>query len=287
MANRTRFGPAGIPDRFKTLIETVSDVPMLLHAEGLDAFEYPAVRWGQTPQIKKENAELLGIRAKENDVILSIHGSYYLNLFGKKEIVEASKRRIIACAQAAHWMNAYVLVFHSGFYGKLEKRFALKKCIRELENIVELMESYGIKDVLVGPETMGKASQFGSLEEIITICETIKQTKLVIDWGHLHARGKGTFKEKSDFRDIFNKIEYRLGTKALRNMHCHFSKVEFSEKGEKRHHILGNSNFGPDFRLLSELISEYEMHPVIICETPLLDYDAIEMRDTLELTLKL
>jgi deoxyribonuclease-4 len=285
MVVHTRFGPAGVPVRFKAFIENISDVPNLLHAEDLDAFEYPAVRWGQKPQIRKESAELLGIRAQENDVILSVHGSYYINLCGKKEIVDASKRRIIACAQAAQWMNAYVLVFHPGFYGKMEKDAALKKCIMELENVVESMRSLGITKVMLGPETMGKSSQVGSLEEIITICETVKQTHLVIDWGHLHARGKGTFKKETDFRSILNTIEQRLGTKAVRNMHCHFSKIEFTEKGERRHHILGNNNYGPDFRLLSELIADYKMHPVIICETPLLDYDAMEMRDILKSTL--
>jgi len=285
MADHTRFGPAGVPERFKKLIDKISDVPNLLYAEGLDAFEYPAVRWGQKPQIRKESAELLGLRAQENDVILSVHGSYYLNLCGKKEIVEASKRRIIACVQAAQWMNAYVMVFHPGFYGKLEKGTALKKCIKELEDVVDSIETLGIKDVFLGPETMGKQSQIGSLEEIITICETVKQTHLVIDWGHLHARGKGTFRSENDFRSILNTVEQRLGTKAVRNMHCHFSKIEFTEKGERRHHILGNNNYGPDFKILSELIAEYKMHPVIICETPLLDYDAIEMRDTLKSTL--
>lgn len=253
-----------------------------MHAEGLDAFEYPAVRWGQKPRIQKESAKLLGKIAFENDVLLSIHGSYYLNLCGKKEIVNASKRRIIACAQAAQWMNAYVLVFHPGFYGRIGKEAALKKCIIELEDIVNSLNQLGIEEVKLGPETMGKPSQLGSLDEILTICETVSQTHLVIDWGHLHAREKGTFRNEADFRSVLNSIEQRLGTRRMQNMHCHFSKIEFSDKGEKRHHILGNNTFGPDFKLLSKLIVEYKLNPVIICETPLLDYDAIEMQKTLE-----
>jgi deoxyribonuclease-4 len=285
MVDRTRFGPAGVPDRFKEFIGKISDVPSLLHSEGLDAFEYPAVRWGQKPQIRKESAEHLRIQALENDVLLSVHGSYYINLCGKKEIVEASKRRIIAAAQAANWMNAYILVFHPGFYGKMEKKAALKKCIKEIEEVVNTMEGLGIQEVMLGPETMGKPSQLGSLDEILTICEEVDQTYLVIDWGHLHARNKGIFKSGTDFRSVLNTIEQRLGTKAVRNMHCHFSKIEFTEKGERLHHILKNTNYGPEFQILAELIVEYKMHPVIICETPLLDYDAIKMRETLNSTL--
>ncbi len=280
-----RFGPAGIPERFKKIISHISDVPGLLHAEGLTAFEYPAVRWGQKPQIRKESAEKLGIQASKNDVVLSIHGSYFLNLCGKEDIVEASKRRIIACAQAAKWMKAYVVVFHPGFYGKMGRKDALKKCVIELRDIVETMNGLGIKEVKLGPETMGKTSQVGSLADILTFCEEVEQTHLVIDWGHLHARHNGLLKEVDDFRSIINTVEQRLGTQAIRNMHCHFSKIEFTTKGERCHHILENKNYGPDFHLLSEVLVEYKMRPVIISETPLLDLDSILMRDTLNIAI--
>lgn len=285
MADYTRFGPAGVPERFKKIIRHISDVPGLLHAEGLTAFEYPAVRWGQKPQIKKESAEQLKNQALKNDIVLSIHGSYFLNLCGKEEIVEVSKRRILACTQAAKWMNAYVVVFHPGFYGKMDKNVALKKCVKELREVVETMKSLGITDVKLGPETMGKVSQVGSLEEILTFCEEVEQTHLVIDWGHLHARYNGFLKESDDFRSIINTVEQRLGTKAVRNMHCHFSKIEYTKKGERRHHILDNKDYGPDFKLLCEVIVEYKMNPVIISETPLLDFDSISMRETLNMTI--
>ncbi|MCJ7713825.1 TIM barrel protein [Candidatus Bathyarchaeota archaeon] len=281
MTDYTRFGPAGVPERFKKIIGHISDVPDLLHAEGLTAFEYPAVRWGQKPQIKKESAEQLKNQALKNDIVLSIHGSYFLNLCGKEEIVEASKRRILACVQAAKWMNAYVVVFHPGFYGKMDKNAAQKKCVKELREVVETMKSLGITEVKLGPETMGKISQVGSLEEILTFCEEVEQTHLVIDWGHLHARHNGFLRESGDFRSIINNIEQRLGTKAVRNMHCHFSKIEYTKKGERRHHILDNKDYGPDFKLLSEVIVEYKMNPVIISETPLLDLDSINMRNML------
>ena len=80
------------------------DVPKLLRAEDLDAFEYAAVRWGQKPQIKQEEAEKLGAEAKKNDVMLSLHASYFINLAGEPDVVEASQRRLIACATAAEWM---------------------------------------------------------------------------------------------------------------------------------------------------------------------------------------
>jgi deoxyribonuclease-4 len=286
MADRPRFGPAGIPPLFKILGARLSDVPGLLREEGLDAFEYQAVRWGQKPQMKQEDAESLGSEARKNDVLLSLHGSYYVNLCGKKEVVEASKRRLVACATAAQWMGAYVVVFHMGFYGRLEKSEAFRNCVNALKDIVATMNSLGIQNVKLGPETMGRVFQVGSLDEILTICEEVEQTQLVIDWSHLHARHQGRFRKVDDFRAVVEEVERRLGTEAARNMHCHFSKIEYTDKGERRHHVLDEARYGPDFEMLAEVIADFNMRPVIICETPILDVDAIKMRDTLREVIK-
>src|SRR5512136_299948 len=145
MADRPRFGPAGVPSIFRILGAQLSDVPKLLREEELDAFEYQAVRWGQKPQMKQQDAENLGAEARKNDVLLSLHGSYFINLCGEKEIVEASKRRLIACATAAQWMGAYTVVFHAGFYGKADRKQALKNCIEALKDVVESMNTLGIR----------------------------------------------------------------------------------------------------------------------------------------------
>ncbi|MBM4400493.1 MAG: TIM barrel protein [Crenarchaeota archaeon] len=281
MADRPRFGPAGVPPLFRILGARLADVPRLLREEGLDAFEHQAVRWGQKPQMKQEDAESLGAEARKNDVLLSLHGSYYVNLCGKKEVVEASKRRLVACATAAQWMGAYVVVFHMGFYGRVEKSYAFRNCVNELKDIVATMNSLGIQNVKLGPETMGRVFQVGGLDEILTICEEVEQTQLVIDWGHLHARHRGLFKKADDFRAVVEEVERRLGTEAARNMHCHFSKIEYTDKGERRHHVLDAARYGPDFKMLAEVIADFDMRPVVICETPLLDVDAVKMCGTL------
>lgn len=266
---------------FRLFGAKLPDVPRLLHEEGLDAFEYQAVRWGQKPQIKQENAEKLGAEARKNDVRLSLHGSYFVNLSGKRDVVEASKRRLIACATAADWMGAYVMVFHTGFYGRFEKSFAFKTCLDALKEVSASMRSLGLK-VKLGPETMGRKFQVGSLDEILTICEQVEGTQLVIDWSHLHAINLGTFKETEDFRGVAKKVEQRLGTEALKSMHCHFSKIEFTSQGEKRHHTLDEKRYGPDFHMLAEVIADFQLHPTMICESPILDIDARKMRDTLK-----
>lgn len=285
MAEQTRFGPAGVPPMFRLMGASTSDVPRLLRAEGLDAFEYEAVQWGQKPQIKEENARQLGAEARNNNIRLSMHGSYYVNLAGKRDVVEASKRRLIAGATAADWMGAYVLVFHTGFYGRFEKDFAFQTCLGALKEVTAEMQSLGLK-VKLGPETMGRKFQVGSLEEILAINEQIEGTQLVVDWGHLHARELGRFKKTEDFRTVVEKIEEKLGTEALRNMHCHFSAIEFNNQGERQHHTLDEKRYGPDFRLLAEVIADFGMHPTMICESPILDVDARKMQATLKEILK-
>ncbi|MCW4023784.1 MAG: TIM barrel protein [Candidatus Bathyarchaeota archaeon] len=281
MAEQTRFGPAGVPPTFRILKAKLSDVPALLREEGLDAFEYQAVRWGAKPQIKQQEAEKLAVAAKKSDVRLSMHGSYYINLSGKDDVVAASKERLLGAATAANWMGAYVMVFHVGFYGRFEKSFAFNNCLKALKEVSAQMSSLGLKTKL-GPETMGRKFQVGSLDEIITICREIENTQLVVDWGHLHARNLGGFKKVEDMRQVAIKIEQELGTKALQNMHCHFSKIEFNAQGERRHHILDEKRYGPDFEMLADVLLEFGMHPTMICESPILDIDAIKMRDTLK-----
>jgi len=286
MADRPRFGPAGVPPSFRAMKAALADVPKLLQKEGLDAFEYQAVRWGAKPQIKRENAEKLGFKAKENDVWLSLHGSYFINFCGDKDIIEASKQRLIACATAAEWMNAHVVVFHLGFYGKRSQEEVFKNCAEAMKEVVESMKTLGIKKVKIGPETMGKPSQFGSLDEVLDLCEEVEQSQPVIDWAHLHAREMGRFKSADDFRKVIAVIEKRLGVETVKNMHCHFTKVEFTDKGEKRHHIMDEADYGPDFAMLAKVIAEFKLKPVIISESPILDADAIKMRDIVQKELK-
>ena len=279
MADHPRFGPAGVPPFFRTLGAELPDVPVLLREEGLDAFEYQASRWGQTPQMKQQAAEQLGSEAKRNDVLLSLHGSYFVNLAGEKEVVEASKRRLIACATAAQWMGAYVAVFHLGYYGAGGRKKAFRNCVDTLSDVAKTMDTIGIRNVKLGPETMGKHVQVGSLDEILTVCEKVERTQLVIDWGHLHARSGGRLRSAADFRAVVEEAEKRLGAEAVKDMHCHFSKIEFTNRGERRHHVLDEKGYGPDFGSFAEVILDFKLRPVVICETPLLDVDARKMRD--------
>jgi deoxyribonuclease-4 len=269
-----------MPLGFKALKRTVDEMPVYLRAEGLDSFEYQMVRWGPVPQIRQEMAERLGKNAVENDVWLTAHGSYFVNLTAvKKETLEASKRRLLACVRGASWMGAHVVVFHPGSYAGRSPRVVFRVCERALNEVVESVRSFGLGKVRLAPEMMGKASQFGSLEEVLALCERVELTEPNVDWAHLHARDRGRFKTVDDVAKVMDTIERRLGSEALRNMHCHYSRIEFTGKGERRHHNVDRVEFGPEFKFLAKLIVERGLKPVIACETPNLDVDALKLRD--------
>jgi len=280
VADRPRFGPAGMPLGFKVLKQPVTEVPKYLQDEGLDSFEYQMVRWGPKPQIRQEMAEKLGKNAVEHDVWLTAHGSYFINLTSSnKEMLAASKKRLLACVTGANWMEAHIVVFHPGSYAGRPMKEVFETCAKAMEEVVESTRSLGLAKVHLAPETMGKPSQFGSLEEVLALCERVDLTEPNLDWAHLHARDRGRFQTIDDMRKVMDEIEKRLGAKALKNIHCHYSHIEFTEKGERRHHNLDRMEYGPDFVFLAKLLAERDLKPVIACETPNLDVDAQKLRD--------
>ena len=276
---RVRFGPAGRPVDYRG---DIVGVPAYLRAEGLDAFEYQAVRG---VRISEAKASALREAAEANDVQLTLHAPYAINLCStSEEKVAASIERLLAAARAASWMGARIVVFHPGYYGELSPTEALERCIEALRTVVERMESEGIRGVLLGPETTGKTSQLGSVEEVIEICKRVERTVPVVDWAHIHARGQGAINSKEDYLKVLDLIERELGSDIVHRLHCHFTKVEYGRGGERRHHTLSEEGYGPDFRPLAEIIVEHGYSFTIISESPVLDKDAILMKRILEET---
>ena len=169
---------------------------------------------------------------------------------------------------------------HPGSYAGRPPREVFETCAKAMEKVVESMRSLSLTKVHLAPEMMGKPSQFGSLEEVLALCERVDLTKPNVDWAHLHARDRGRFKTIDDVRKVMDTIEKRLGTNALKNLHCHYSHIEFTDKGgERRHHNLDATGYGPDFKFIARLVAERDLKTVIACETPNLDLDAVKLRD--------
>ena len=273
---RMRFGPAGKPVDMKSgdYVKAVEYVAK----EGLDAMEYEAVRG---VRISESKARAIGEAARKYDVLLSMHAPYYVNFASPEEqTIKKSQERLIAAVRASYWMGAYAVVFHPGYYkGNSSREEALRRTIESLRPVVEWMKQESIKGVWIAPETTGKSSQVGDVNEVIAICRELDMARPAVDWAHLHARSEGQFPTSvDDVIKVIEKIEKELGSWAVNPLHTHFSRIEYGKGGEREHHTLAEEEYGPDWRTVCRAYKETGIRGVIISESPILDKDALVMK---------
>ncbi len=262
-----RFGPAGNSDSFYSDGHKTSlDVCQWLQGFGLNAYEYQCTRG---VKVSHGFCTTLAAQAKRFDIKLSIHAPYYINLVSQDaSILAKSRYHILKSLQAAAWMSAERVVFHPGALGGSSREEAMKRAEAMLSGIMEEARREGLlEDVHLCPETMGKSNQFGHLAEVIALCRLDKSLYPTVDFGHLYALYGGTLTQKKDFTAVLDKIKNGLGQEKLQGLHIHFSPVEFTKAGEKKHRTLQEKEYGPDFYYLAQALVEKELEPVIICES--------------------
>ena len=262
-----RFGPAGNSESFRQMGYTSSQsVPEYIEKMGLDAYEYQC---GHGVRISEKSAKELGARAKEKNVILSLHAPYYISLSSvEEEKRQNSIRYILQSAKAAHAMGANRIVVHSGSCGKISREEALSLAMDTLRQAIAELDAAGLSEVHICPETMGKVNQLGTLDEVLSLCSMDERLIPCIDFGHLNARTFGGLRAFSDYEAIFDAIENRLGNDRMRHFHSHFSKIQYTDKGgEKAHLTFADTVYGPDFEPVAELLARKGCSPTIICES--------------------
>ena len=260
------LGPAGVPITSKgsSTVDGIKRVAEL----GLNAMEVEFVRG---VHMGNEAAKQAGQAAKDAGVLLSIHAPYFINLCNPEKVV-ASKKRILDSCERAHHMGAWVVVFHPGYYGTLEKtkafEYVLEACKDMHEKIVT--QDWSVK---LGLETTGKASQFGTLDENIAVHKKIKNCIPAVDFSHIFARNVG----RINFAETLKKME-ALG---LAHCHCHFSGIEYTAKGERNHLTIDHKK--PDFaELAKNLLKTRIKNITIISESPILEKDSLKMKEILQ-----
>lgn len=268
---KVRFGPAGRPINYSG---NAKDACPYIKSEGLDAYEYQAT-YGV--KISQSSANDLKNSSTSEDVLVSMHAPYYINLSSNKDdVVERSIQRLVQSAKAAEWMGAYRIVFHPGFYTTYTPEEAMMRCKSAVNDIIEKLDSLGVKDFCFAPETTGKKSQLGNLDEIIELCNSFDKFQPTVDFAHVHARTGGGISKREDYAKIFGKLENELG---INRLHSHFTHIEFTDSGERKHHILSDHNYGPPMEPFIEEVIECGWNVTVICESPLIDQDAILMKD--------
>jgi len=225
--------------------------------------------------LREASARRVGEEARRRDVYLSCHAPYYINLSSEKGAVrEKSVRWLVKTARIGSLLGAREIVFHPGYYRKDGE--TLETVARGIERVMEAVEG----GVYLSPETTGRRSQFGTLEETLEVCQMCG-VRPTVDFSHLHARTGGGLQDCEDYRQVFLRVEEVLGSQAMRELHIHFTALHFENRDEKHHCVLGEC-LGPDFRPLARLIAEMELTPTVVSESPILDVDALKMKGIFE-----
>ena len=261
-----RFGPSGNSDKFyEEGYKSSLQMPKWLSHMGLSAYEYQC---SKGVKIKEASATKLKQEAAKYNIFLSIHAPYYISLSSVDETKrDNSVNYILKTLQAASWMDAKRIVVHAGSCGKMSREQALSLAIDTLRRSILAADEHGYQDITICPETLGKVNQLGSVDEIIKMCKIDERLIPTIDFGHIHVRNMGSLNSIDDFRTVLDKIENGLGSFRLKNLHIHFSRIEFTKGGEKRHWRLCDTQYGPDFEPLAQLMHEKQMTPIVICES--------------------
>ena len=264
------FGTAGIPHSSKKK-DSAGGIEQIRKL-GLGAMELEFV-YGV--KMKKEAAEKTKEAAEKNNVRLSVHAPYYINLNAKeKSKIGLSKHNILESCRIGSLAGAEIVLFHPGFYLGMPKEETIKNISENLSIIVDELEAESIP-IRLGLETTGKHSAFGSLEENVELAKQLKNVYPVIDFSHLHARCNGCLKKEEDFASLLKKIP----SKFLSNLHMHISGINYSEKGERNHMNFEEKGNTFDFKPLLKALKKADVSGTAICESPCLEDDAILMKN--------
>lgn len=265
MSDTPRFGTAGLADSYTVKKFDPAAIAAYTAGFGLTAFEYQC---GRGVRLAHDKAAALGAACAERDIALSVHAPYYISMSSLEEDkrLHSIDYLLQSCALVKA-LGGRRVIFHSGSCGKQSREEALEKALDTMARAVKACDEAGYGDCILCPETMGKINQLGTLDEVLALCGVDERITPCIDFGHLNARTLGGIQSKADYAVLLDRLGEALGDERARRFHVHFSRIEFSAGGEKRHWTFAQTQFGPEPQPLMELLAERRLAPVIICES--------------------
>ena len=271
------FGPGGNSESFYNEgKKSTTQAPEWVKNRGLDAYEFEA---GNGLNAGEATLRKIGDEAKKHGILMSFHTPYFISLSGIEEEKRLKSIDYISRSLfAAECLGADTIVIHTGSAAKITREEAMALAADTLERNLEVN---GGTSVRMGLETMGKINQLGTLDEVIKLCKISPLYHPVVDFGHMNARELGGyFTDCDSYRRIFDRIGSELGDEKVYNLHCHFSKIEYTNAGEKKHLTFEDTVYGPEFDPLAEAIVREGVAPRIICESAgTMSDDALAMKN--------
>ncbi|MBE7434356.1 MAG: TIM barrel protein [Anaerolineales bacterium] len=240
---------------------------------GLDALE---LGWVQSVRVSEATCALIKAAGEENSVALSVHAPYFINLNAEKDEWPKSRKRLMDAAHYGYLAGATDIIFHPGSYFGNDPAEVLKVAIPRLEGCVKELQKNG-DNVTLRPETMGKSAMLGSFEDALAMSKAMDMVQPCMDFAHLHARpGDGSMNTYDEWSRLLERYGKNLGNNSLRNLHIHLSGIEYGPKGEKNHLTLKEADL--DLKALFKALKEFNCGGRILCESPIMEEDALTMK---------
>ena len=230
-------------------------------------------------RMSDETRKLVKTATKEKKLILTAHAPFYVNLNAREEEkVDASVQRVFETAAAGRDTGAFSITFHAAYYLGQDKEVVYNQVKTQISRIVELMRKENFK-IWIRPETTGKGTQWGDLDEVIRLSKDFENIVLpCIDFSHLHARSAGEYNTYDEFSYILESIAKKIGRFALDNFHGHLAGIEYTQKGERQHLNLKESDM--NYIDLLKVLKEFEVKGALVCESPNIEDDAKLLKET-------
>ena len=268
-----RFGTVGSPINTPKKPGGSVGATQYLHQLGLDALE---LGWVRAVRVTPETCAAIQAEAAAQDVAISVHAPYFINLNADDEEWPKSRQRLMDAAVYGSLAGATDIVFHPGPYFGQTPEAALPLAIERLQGCQDELRAAG-NPVCLRPETMGKSAMLGSLADTLEMSRVIPGIQPCVDFAHLHARpGDGSLNTYTEFAAALEQIAEVLGEAALRTLHIHLSGIEYGPKGEKEHLKLVDADL--NFKELLRALSDHKCGGRILCESPVMEDDALLLK---------
>lgn len=265
-----RFGTVGSPTSTPKKPGGSEGAILRIKELGLDSLE---LGWVRSVRVTAETCGIIKAIAQEQDVRLSVHAPYYINLNADEQEWPKSRQRLMDAAHYGNLAGASDIVFHPGSYFDRSPQEVLPLVISRLEACLAELRS-SANPVILRPETMGKSALLGSLDDTLQMSRAIAGVEPCLDFAHLHARaGDGSMNSYEEWMRLLEDYARVLGEDALRRLHIHLSGIEYSEKGEREHLPLNDADL--DIEAIFLALKEMDCQGRILCESPVLEEDAL------------
>lgn len=268
-----RFGTVGSPKSTPPKPGGSVGAILRLAELELDAFE---LGWVQSVRVSEATCADIRLAALEKDISLSVHAPYFINLNADEVEWPKSRKRLMDAAFYGNLAGATDIIFHPGSYFGKPPNEVLPLAIERLSECVEELQRAG-NPVRLRPETMGKSAMLGSFEDVLQFAKALPTVEPCIDFAHLHARpGDGSMNSYEEWSRLLEQMGKTIGEMSLKRLHIHLSGIEYSAKGEREHLPIQEADL--DIRAIFRALKDFNCQGRILCESPILEEDALYLR---------